>query len=331
MNDVEGRTRITGGLDHAYGANSHQMIRTEAKGNALSVMEQAGGMFNVVYPPAGYEDRYGESATPQYSSGKHEGENLYKWVVREDTGDVLGLHSGTYPQIESYRFLAEMAEQMFPNSATGCTVIGNGERIMLKQDVSAAVDLGGDVIQPQVLWISSFNGTWSTSVMDSMYRWFCSNQIVTGNALFKCRHTENHNYTFETRAFVLEESVKRAHNFASMARVLKDQSYTDEQFKELTLQLVPKPMPFPGETEVAERRWTMVRKKREHMTNKWNEEVEQWGAGTRWLAYNAVQGAEQHNINTGFTASEAGIEKSLVKAIDGRTPLSGKALTLLAR
>lgn len=319
--------------DTTYNRDEHIILKDTAKaGNALAVMEGAGGLFKVEYPPAAYiNGDSGYETVPTYTAGKHEGENLYKWVVRQDTGDVLGLHSGTYPQIESYRFLAEMAEQMFPNSTTGCTVIGNGERIMLKQDVSTSVDLDGDVIQPQVLWISSFNGTWSTSVMDSMYRWFCSNQIVTGHALFKCRHTENHNYTFEQRAYVLEESVKRAHNFASMARVLKDQEYTDEQFKELTLQLVPKPIPFPGETEVAERRWTLVRKKREHMTNKWNEEREEWGDGSRWLAYNAVQGAEQHNINTGFSGTEAAIEKSLVKAVDGRTPLSMKALTLLAR
>ena len=318
-------------FDTAYQADKHQFITdTATGGNALAVMKDAGALFKVGYPPAAYLDGlFDDIQIPRYLEGKHEGENLYKWVVREDTGDTLGLHSGTYPEIESYEFLGEMAEYMFPNSTTGCTVIGNGERVMLKQDISSSIDLDGDVIQPQVLWISSFNGTWSTSVMDSMFRWFCSNQIVTGNALFKCRHTENHNYTFETRAGVLEEAVKRARTFASMARVLKDQAFTDEEFKALTMTLVPKPMPFPGETEVAERRWVIVRKKREHMVNKWNEEREQWGEGTRWLAYNAVQGAEQHHINSGFKQTEAGEEKSLVKAIDGRTPLSTKALNFL--
>ena len=66
------------------------------------------------------------------------------------------------------------------------------------------------------------------------------------------------------------------------------------------------------------------------MTNKWNEEREEWGEGTRWLAYNAVQGAEQHHINSGFKKTEAAQQKSLMKAIDGATPLSTRALTLLA-
>ena len=317
-------------FDSAYQHDHHQMIKTEGKGNALAVMESAGALFKVDYPPATYVNTFNDVTVPEYLEGKHEGQNLFKWVVRADTNNVLGLHSGIYPEIESYKFLGEMAEYMFPDSTTGCTVIGNGERIMLKQDISDEIDLDGDVIQPQVLWISSFNGTWSSSVMDSMFRWFCSNQIVTGNSLFKCRHTENHNYTFEQRAYVLEESVKRARNFAAMARVLKDQDYTDEEFKALTHQLVPKPMPFPGETEVAERRWTIVRKKWDHMTNKWNEEREEWGEGTRWLAYNAVQGAEQHHINSGFKKTEAAQQKSLMKAIDGATPLSTRALTLLA-
>ena len=323
-------------FDSAFQQNSHQLIQTTDKSSALDVMERAGARFDVNYPPATYiqSDRMdgpdGVIETPQYGEGKHEGTELYKWVVREDTGDVLGLHSGTYPEIANYEFLGELAERMFPNSTTGCTVIGKGERIMLKQDITDKIDLGGDVIQPQVLWISSFNGTWATSVMDSVYRWFCANQIVTGNALFKCRHTENHNYTLEQRSYVLEESIKRARNFTTMAKIMKDQDYTDEQFKALTEQLVPKPLLLPGDKEIAERRWTLVHKKREHMINKWNEECEEWGHGTRWLAYNAVQGAEQHHINCGFKETEAAQEKALVKAIDGRTPLSTRALSLLS-
>ena len=303
--------------------------------NALDVMEEAGALFTVQYPPArfwqegelGWVDEY---PMPLHQEGKHKDRPLCKWVVRKDTGDVLGWHGGTYPEAESYRYLGELAERMFPESTTGCRLIGNGERIMLTQDIGDTVDLGGgDSIMPQVLWITSMNATWSTSVLDSMYRWFCSNQIIMGDALFRCRHTENHDFTLNQRAWVLEESMRRAQNFAAMARVMKDQDYTDEQFRELTKQLVPDPMPLPGETEVKPIRWTLCYKKRDHMTAKWNTEIEEWSPN-RWTAYNAIQGAEQHHILTGYKDTDVAKEKALVKAVNGRTPLTDKALSILS-
>ena len=313
-------------------AAQHQMIKTgEAGRNALDIMDAAGALFTVKYPLARYWDEsVDEYPMPKYEKGKNEGVALFKWVVRDDTNEVLGWHSGTYPEAESYRYLGDLAERMFPNSTTGCELIGNGERIMLTQDIGDAIDLGnGDVLNPQILWITSMNATWSTSVMDSMYRWFCSNQIVMGTALFKCRHTENHHYTLEQRAWVLEESLRRAHNFGAMARVMKDQAYTDEQFKELTKQLVPDPLPLPGETEVHTRRWNITDRKRLHMTEKWQVEVEQFDA-SKWAAYNAIQGAEQHHILTGYRETDAAKQAALVKSVDGHTPLAVKALSILS-
>tara|TARA_B100000378_G_scaffold29577_1_gene22383 strand:- start:178 stop:1170 length:993 start_codon:yes stop_codon:yes gene_type:complete len=302
--------------------------------NALDVMEDAGALFTVNYPPARYWDEHDATVDdypiPRHEEGKNRDIPLCKWIVRDDNNQVLGWHGGTYPESASYRYLGELAERMFPESTTGCRLIGNGERIMLTQDIGDVIDLGGnDVLKPQILWITSMNATWSTSVLDSMFRWFCSNQIVMGDALFKCRHTENHHYTLEQRAWVLEESVRRSNNFAAMARVMKDQAYTDEQFTALTKQLVPDPRPLPGETEVKQIRWTLTNKKRRHMTEKWTAEVEHFSP-TRWAAYNAVQGAEQHHILTGYKETDLAKQKALVKSVDGRTPLSTKALTLLA-
>ena len=52
--------------------------------------------------------------------------------------------------------------------------------------------------------------------------------------------------------------------------------------------------------------------------------------GNRWLAYNAVQGAEQHNINARFNTTDAGKQRSMTKMIQGTTPFAVKALDLLA-
>jgi hypothetical protein len=61
--------------------------------NALAVMADADALFEVRYPPAtwGADD----DGHPMVESGVNEGLPLYKWVVRSDTNEPLGLHSGT--------------------------------------------------------------------------------------------------------------------------------------------------------------------------------------------------------------------------------------------
>ena len=66
---------------------------------------------------------------------------------------------------------------------------------------------------------------------------------------------------------------------------------------------------------------------RKHMKSP-SEQVEVFN-GNRWLAYNAVQGAEQHNINARFNTSDAGKQRSMTKMINGVTPYAAKALDIL--
>ena len=44
-----------------------------------------------------------------------------------------------------------------------------------------------------------------------------------------------------------------------------------------------------------------------------------------WNAYNAIQGAEQHRINTGGKSDEKSLQRSLTKALDGKTPIADAA------
>ena len=75
---------------------AHPMLNTQRdSSNALDVMENAGALFDVHYPAAtwGYDGDH-----PTITTGKNEGLPLYKWVVRTDTNEPLGLHSGTFAQ-----------------------------------------------------------------------------------------------------------------------------------------------------------------------------------------------------------------------------------------
>ena len=326
MDWIRQRTDSIDGLKEIRRADQH------TGGNALEVMEEAGALFTVSYPWTQFRSSNGDEITPLVGTGVNTGMALNKYVVRDDTDEVLGIHSGTFAESGSYHFLGEMAERMFPNATTSCTVFDNGERVALTQDIGGAIDLGdGDAIKPQLVWTSSFNGQWATKVHDLVHRLWCMNQLISGTALFSVKHTKFHDITFAQRAGIIEAAVSRAQIVATQATIMKDQSFTDQMFTELTRELVPFPPKVEGK-EWHAKAVNLVERKRGAMTAKWMEECEHWspdGPGNKWLAYNAVQGAEQHQINAQFTSSEVAKQRSLTKAINGKAPLADKALALL--
>jgi hypothetical protein len=212
----------------------------------------------------------------------------------------------------------------------------------LAQNIGEPIDLGdGDIIKPQVMWVSSYNGQWSTAVYHLTHRWFCMNQLAGAAPIFSVKHTTNHNFTFEQRSNILLEAMEHAQVVARMARTLKDQAFTDAQFEHLVKQVVPLPKPFNEVGDIHAIAETRMKKNRDAMQLVWRTECTQFGNvykidqtteafdGNRWLAYNAVQGAEQHNINARFNTSDVGKQRSMTKMISGGTPFASRALDLL--
>ena len=302
--------------------------RAEHPLDAHVVMREAGALFDVAYPASGYREKDWRDGVkfPLVQTGVNKGKARHKYVVRTDTGEVLGLHSHTYAETDGYSFIADMAEEMFPQSTTSCTVFGEGEKIAVTQDLVNPVDLGdGDIIQSQVCWITSYNGVWPTAVYDLTRRLFCQNQLVGQMPLVRVKHTKNHDHLLEMRIRILEGSIARAKTVSAMARVLRDQEYSDEQFDRLVSQILP-----VNHTEMTERQANNVLTRQQYCRGAWYKEKEEFGAGNRWLAYNAVQGAEQHRINGRVRGGQFSRDRALEKAIDQKTPLAEKALALLS-
>jgi len=262
---------------------------------------------------------------PRVGKGVNDGVPLHKYVVRKDTGDVLGLHSHSYAETPNgYRHLGNIAETMFPSTTTSCTLFGKGEKIALTQDIVSALDLGdNDWVQPQICWISSFNGKWRTSAYDLTERLFCQNQLVGRTPLVAVKHTKNHDDLLEMRVRVLETAVARAETLKRMALTLKDQAFTETEFYALMAQLVP-----PPEADAHGKTLNAFEHKLWACGKYWRREREEFGAGNRWMAFNAVQGAEQHEIN-GQVRGSYNRDRALEKAIENKTPLADKALALL--
>ena len=299
----------------------HHMLTSKRseRSSAKKIMGEAGGLFNVDFLPAAFNSG-GCLITPRDEDGRAR----HRFVVRTDTKDILGLHGAGYPATSGYHYLAEMADTLFPESTTSCTVFGGGEKIAVTQDLIAPVDIGdGDVIQPQVCWISSLNGRWTTSVYDLTSRLFCQNQLV-GQPLVKVKHTKNHDALLDMRVRILEGAAARAKTAASMARVLKDQEFTDIQFHELVSRLLP-----IDYSQMSDVRIRNLGTKHTACRAAWRNEREEWGNGNKWLAYNAIQGAEQHRIN-GMVRGKVKQDRAFEKAIEGRVPLAVEALRVLS-
>ena len=292
--------------------------------DAHVVMEDAGALFDVAFPASGYEDpEYGNGVVPCVQDGVNKGTPLHKYVIRTDTNQVLGLHSHKYAETDGYKFIADMAEELFPKTTTSCTVFGVGEKIAVTQELVSPIDLGeGDFIQPQICWITSYNGVWATAVYDLTHRLFCQNQLV-GQPLVKVKHTKNHDSLLEMRVRILEGSIARSEALANMARVLKDQEFTDVEFSELVAQVLPLT------ADMTSRQEGNLWDKRHYCRGAWVRERNEFGAGNRWMAYNAVQGAEQHRINGRARGGLYDPMKAMEKAIDSKTPLAEQAMALL--
>jgi hypothetical protein len=295
---------------------------------AHEVMENVGALFDVEYVPAGFQDNGFYTRVPGEA-----GKPMYKWVNRltMDNSIPLAIHKGSYPEVDGYKHLADMAEFMFPVSSKECTLFGDGERVLLVQQLTDPVDLGdGDTIQSNIIWVSSLNGTWSTKVYDMTERFFCQNQLI-GLPLISVRHTRNHDNLLSMRVEILEGAKARANAWTSQAREWKDQTMVDQQFFDMVNDLMPIPVYDQTNDLIRDR----IKMKRSDIVNRWYKERDAFPTSTepkvanKWCAYNAFQGAEQHYINAKGRGHNWSRDRALIKAVDGKTPLATKAFNYL--
>jgi len=296
---------------------------------AHEVMENVGALFDVEYVPAGFQDNGFYTRVPG-----DVGKPMYKWVNRlsdDNESKPLAIHKGSYPEVDGYKHLADMAEFMFPLSSKECTLFGDGERVLLVQQLADPMDLGdGDTIQSNIIWVSSLNGTWSTKVYDMTERFFCQNQLI-GLPLISVRHTRNHDSLLSMRVEILEGAKARADAWTGQAREWKDQEMIDSEFFEMVNDLMPIPEYNNTNDLVRDR----IKMKRNNILDRWYKERDAFPTSTepkvanKWCAYNAFQGAEQHYINAKGRGHNWSRDRALVKAIDGKTPLATQAFNYL--
>ena len=62
---------------------------------------------------------------------------------------------------------------------------------------------------------------------------------------------------------------------------------------------------------------------------RWREERQEWGPGNKWMAYNAIQGAEQHTMLGRNQKGHLSRVRAFEQNLNGQAPLAKQALALL--
>ena len=302
------------------------------EGERMTVAERAtvtGADFDVVYHPVGYVED-GRFIQPVYKDGKYKGEPRDRYIVRADNGAVLGVHSGKYPEREGYSHVFNTLEELFPNACSNITVFGEGERVVVEQELDEPISIGdGDEIQPYLYTRMSLNGSWKTETIPMHKRLMCENMLGHTGQLFGVRATSRHDQLLSMRAKVVDLAIAQGETLVRMAQILSDKEFADEEFKRMVDEIMPYPTPVNGEP-VHTNTLDAVLKKRSALFSGWGAESLDVG-NNMWAAYNAVQGAEQHRINKGYKDTPASNQRSINRALEGKTPIADAASEYLAK
>ena len=296
---------------------------------------QAGADFTVSYLPAGFLKQAvswqePEFTVPVYEQGEYEGEPKQMYVVRDDTNEVVGQHSSKYPKRDAYRHNFEVLDQAFPDACESVQTWDNGGLCLVSQRLGDEIELPmGDEVVQYVYSIMSLNGTKRSMTIPKAQRISCTNALGIALAIISSKATRNHDQRISFQAEVFEKSEIQLDALVRMAKTFTDQNFTDQEFSRMVSALVETP-----DKDASTRAINTYQRTRNSMFTTWRKESQEYGDQNMWIAYNAIQGAEQHRINANFKAEDekgydAGQKKSIFASLEGGTPLANACQSYL--
>jgi len=111
----------------------------------------------------------------------------YKFIVREDTNEVLSCMTDEYKMVSNKQVIDEIASPLKSSGAyfKEAQIFGYGARTQwtwLFPDTK--VDIGdGDMVNPEITVKNSYDGKWELSFMAGAFRLVCSNGLIIGTIL----------------------------------------------------------------------------------------------------------------------------------------------------
>lgn len=235
---------------------------------------------------------------------------------RTDTMTALVDHPGTYTLREDgYGPIFDEMDKMFGDSCTMVRSLDNGLRLYMLFQPEEAIDFGGGTMIPTVGLSASLDSSIATSMHAFAFDPWCTNAFTSRSAVMRTKATSNHDVFLRRRMEILAETVNQTKALARIARIASDQEFTERQFHELvrSLPTVEKRRwaaqdkwdPVKGETVPAH--GTSIKNYEfiwDSINDSWDMDKSRFG-DTKWTAFSAIQGAEQHHLNGGVNGSKA--------------------------
>ena len=119
----------------------------------------------------------------------------HKFIIREDTGEVLSCMTDEYQLVENKRVMKFADPIIKKNKGVlkEALTFNNGARTRVKWSFpDHKVSLGkNENIEPQIIFDNSYNGTVGVNIMSGAFRIVCSNGLVIGVVIgkYKNRHS----------------------------------------------------------------------------------------------------------------------------------------------
>ena len=146
----------------------------------------------------------------------------YKFIVREDTGDVLSCMTNNYKLINNSTILEKSDNIISKEGGTIKEVqtFGKGARSLVKYEFSKhkITISNGDICTPEIVWQNSYDGTVGLNIIAGAFRLVCTNGLVIGVVADKYRNKHIiQNMELQDIEGVIEETIKKT------KRIMKDE------------------------------------------------------------------------------------------------------------
>ena len=158
----------------------------------MSIIAMEETLFPVKEVPATFMKAEGKKRTLMTETG-------YKFIVREDTGDVLSCMTDEYKVVDNRTVVDKVQKVLKGNGVelAEARTFSGGQRAIWKwnfPNTEVKVDKG-DLINPQLIVANSYDGTTSVNVMGGAFRLVCLNGLTIGNVLTKKKAVHKNNNT----------------------------------------------------------------------------------------------------------------------------------------
>ena len=296
------------------GEYNHDMGLRGAMRDPQSVYDLAADedmLFNMAAEPLGVQPQ-GGFVVLETPKGEPEAQAHY----RTDTNTVVAVHPGTYRlRADGYGPLYEQGNALFGDTCTMVRGLDGGARLYMLFQPSEPVDFGGGQMIPTVGMSASLDSSIATAVHAFAYDPSCTNAFTHRSAVLRTKATMNHDAIFTHRMEILAATVNRTKAMAHIARIACDQEFSDLQFSEMVSGLsvveerAAKAQPVWDDAkqewkEAHGRSIGLHRFTLDSIYEEWSKDKARFGE-TKWAAFSAVQGAEQHHLNGGNSGSAA--------------------------